>query len=145
MVIFNGRNYMKIYGIYFIVAIIILFSCLDAYSFTDGNRLKVLCKSSDSFEIGMCYGIVSASMYVASSELFCEKKIKGHDLLKISSYKECKDQFQVDFPSQMKVKQGVDIVVKFMEDHPERLHIPSTALCKEAFSTIFKFRKISDQ
>jgi hypothetical protein len=111
------------------IALVVLFMGVPANSElppSNGNELIENCKeaikgdSDDFFKSGWCYGFLQGA-----SEMFVMAKILGQ---LPPSY--C-------MPAEVTEKQAVRIVMKYLQNHPEKLHYPRTNLVYRALAQAF--------
>jgi hypothetical protein len=92
-------------------------SAQDAASFMTGNELKVFCRDEGAYGRGICSGFASAVSGVVATEHF-------------AGWRAC-------FPDGVTRGQVSDIMVKFLDDHPEKLHLTAASLTAHAFAEAF--------
>jgi hypothetical protein len=87
------------------------------FSFADGNKLLQLCQSEDTADVMWCAGYISATASAAQSDW----------VLKNSSLKVC-------LPSNVTLKQLIDMAVKYLKEHPEKRHYDAFGLVVASWS-----------
>ena len=91
-------------------------SALAAGSWVNGNELKKYC-SSNSYERGICLGFTSAVANIVANE-------------PVAGWRAC-------IPDGVTRGQLRDIMVKFLDDHPEELHLEAASLAARAYKEAF--------
>ena len=99
------------------LAVLVLVSAparaLAADSWVNGNELKKYC-SSNSYERGICLGFTSAVANIVA----------------VAGWRAC-------IPDGVTRGQLRDIMVKFLDDHPEALHLEAASLATRAYEEAF--------
>ncbi len=99
------------------LAVLVLVSAparaLAAGSWVNGNELKKYC-SSNSYERGICLGFTSAVANIVAN----------------AGWRAC-------IPDGVTRGQLRDIMVKFLDDHPEALHLEAASLAARAYEEAF--------
>lgn len=86
---------------------------------TSGNALAKQCsQSSAAFERGFCYGQIHAESTI----------------LDLGENRIC-------IPDEVTLGQKIKVVTKYLEDHPEALHLDSTLLIKNALEKAFPCKR----
>ncbi len=84
---------------------------------TDGNELKAACGSKSRFDQGVCIGFASAIAGVVGDE-------------PVMGWRAC-------IPNGVPRRQLQDVMVKYLDDHPEKLHLGAETLVARAFAEAF--------
>ena len=100
-----------------VVLVLVSASAQAIDSWADGNELKKMCHSEANFDQGVCGGFAIAVAGIV-------------DNYPVAGYRTC-------IPSGVLAGQLNNIMVKFLDDHPERLHYAATSLAVEAFVEAF--------
>ncbi len=94
----------------------VLFSASVKADFYTGNKLKTLCNSQNYVESSVCMGYVNGVTDSFSGYLIC-------------------------LPPDVTTGQLVDMVKKYMNDNPAKLHEPSTSIVIDAIKKDFPCKK----
>ena len=126
---------------------IIIFSASSSYSggWVDGDTLKKYCSSKDRAERQYCVGFIAGAAGAATTQVYCEGSYNGKPAMIIGYYDGCENPYELNIPNSMMLGQARDIVIKYLRDHPERLHEQAHKLVDSALVDAFKFRKIKKQ
>jgi Rap1a immunity proteins len=84
----------------------------------DGNELRRLCTSKGARENGLCYGYVTAIAEVARGD----DGLYGHHAC---------------LPEHATRRQAVEVVKRFLDQHPEQRHYGASSLVAEALAEAF--------
>ncbi len=88
-------------------------------SWADGNDMKNFCHSeAPNFSQGLCVGFAMAVAEIAGSQPIFDRQ-------------------RACIPPGVKRGQLKDIMVKFLDDHPEQLHLTATSLAARAYEEAF--------
>ena len=93
----------------------------EGFAFS-GNSLKDYCDLDDTYASGFCSGYITGVIHGVTSEAIANKK--AH------STAGC-------IPNTVTIEQGTLIVIKFLNDNPELLHLAATRLITSAMSEAF--------
>jgi hypothetical protein len=105
---------------------LLLIGCLPAQAgFDTGNRLYEDCRSPNYFNRGYCGGYVTG--IIDTIESLQSRGVLPADALCI--------------PEASTKGQLVDVVLKYLEQHPERRHLESGALVPEALNLAFPCKR----
>ena len=88
-----------------------------APSWADGNDVKTYCRSGSPSDQGVCFGFAIAVASIVANE-------------PVAGWRAC-------VPRGVHGRQLVDIMVKFLDDHPEGLHANAVTLVATAFAIAF--------
>ena len=107
-----------------------------AVHYSDGNLLHETCNEAialfdsrgetDAFKAGSCFGYIRAANDM-------------YEIMVINSNR------TICIPSGISGKQLIRIVVKYLNDHPEKLHNPASLLVYEAFQESFPCIKVQPE
>ena len=92
-------------------------SAQAAPTWADGNDVKAYCRSGSPSDQGVCLGFAIAVAGIVANE-------------PVAGWRAC-------VPRGVNGRQLVDIMVKFLDDHPEGLHANAVTLVATAFATAF--------